>query len=94
MYAWVVLLRKSIGDSSYTISQHAFQRMGERGITIDDIERCALEGEFLRKQDHGEDIKVVMRGCDGNREPFLMGAALCWPNPRVITVMREGEDSR
>lgn len=39
MYAWLALLRKSVEDSSYTISQHAFQRMGERGITIDDVRR-------------------------------------------------------
>ena len=92
MYAWLALLRKSVQDSSYTVSQHAFRRMGERGITIDDIRRCALEGDFLRTQDHGEDVKVVLRGRDENQEPFLMVAALCWPSPTIITVMHEGED--
>ena len=91
MYAWLVLLRKSVEDSSHTISQHAFQRMGERGITIDDIRRCASEGDFLRAQDHGGDLKVVLRGHDENRQPFLMVAALCWPTPTIVTVMREDE---
>ena len=79
MYAWLALLRKSVEDSSYTIGQHAFRRMGARGITIDDIRRCALEGDFLRTQDHGGYLKVVLRGYDENQQAFLVIAALCWP---------------
>ena len=60
MCAWLALLRKPLDDSSYAVSQHAFQRMGERVITIDDIRRCALEGDFLRTQDHGGGFRYEM----------------------------------
>jgi hypothetical protein len=89
----VGLLRKATRDSSYTISHHASWRMGLLGITVDDVERCLVEGVVVRKQDHGRNVKLILRGIDGNGVPFLMVAALSWPCPTIVTVMREGEDT-
>ncbi len=92
MCEWVGLLRKAARDSSYIISHHASWRMGLLGITVDDVERCLVEGVVVRKQDHGRNVKLVLRGIDGDGVPFLMVAALSWPCPTMVTVMREDED--
>ncbi len=31
--------------------------MGQRGITVEDVERCAIEGEVVGKQGRGENVK-------------------------------------
>ncbi len=59
---------------------------------VDDVERCLVEGVVVRKQDHGRNVKLVLRGIDGDGVPFLMVAALSWPCPTMVTVMREDED--
>lgn len=53
MPAWIVFLRRAIRDSKYIVSEHALERMGQRGITFEDIERCVIEGEVIDKQAHG-----------------------------------------
>lgn len=94
MYPWLMLLHTAIKRASYTISKHAFHRMGERGVTVEDIEQCALNGDYIGSEDHGRDLKVILRGRDHSGEPFSMIAALSWPNPTIITVMREDEPAQ
>ena len=93
MPEWVVLLRKAIRDSKYIISDHALQRMGQRGITIEDVERCVIEGEVVGKQDHGGDVKWVLRERDEEGEIFFAVVALSRPRPVIVTVMRDHGDS-
>ena len=62
MPAWIVFLRRAIRDSKYIVSEHALKRMGQRGITFEDIERCVIEGEVIDKQAHGKDVKWILRG--------------------------------
>ena len=57
MPEWIVFLRKAIKDSKYIISEHALKRMGQRGITVEDVERCAIEGEVVGRQRRGENVK-------------------------------------
>lgn len=93
MPRWVALLRQAVEDSNYSISDHALQRMGERGITVDDVEGCICEGEVVGKQDHGWHVKWLIRGHDEEDETFLTVVALSWPKPVIVTVMRDHEDS-
>lgn len=100
MTAWIVLLRKAAKErragkeeQGYIISQHAFRRMGERGIAEEDILRFALEGEVLETQDHGRDLKVLVQGVDGEGQGFYMVVALSFPRPVIVTVCRFREDA-
>ena len=85
-------LRSAASQHSYLISRHAFQRMGERGITEEDIERCVREGQILEKQDHGGDVKLLVQGTDGESEVFYVVVALAYPRPVIVTVCRFRED--
>ncbi len=93
MPAWVVLLRKAVRESKYIISDHALQRMGQRGITIEDVERCVIKGEVVGKQDHGGNVKWVLRERDEEGEIFFAVVALSRPRPVIVTVMRDHGDS-
>jgi len=85
-------LRSAASQHSYLISQHAFQRMGERGITEEDVKRCALGGRIVGKQDHGGDVKLIVQGTDHDGEVFYMVVALAYPRPVVVTVCRSRQD--
>jgi len=76
MPEWIVFLRTAIKDSKYIISDHAFERMGQRGITIEDVERCVIEGQVVDKQGHGENVKWVLRERDEEGEIFFAIVAL------------------
>ena len=90
-YPWLVLLRKAVANSSYVVSQHALRRMGERAITIEDIEQCIRDGDCIGQEYHGRDPKVLIKGSDRNGEPFIVAITACWPVPAIITTMREDE---
>ena len=92
MPAWIVFLRRAIRDSKYIVSEHALERMGQRGITFEDIERCVIEGEVIDKQAHGKDVKWILRGRDGEGGVFLMVIAFSRPSPVIITFVRDYED--
>lgn len=85
-------LRSAASQRSYVISRHAFQRMGERGITEEDIERCGRAGQVLERQGHGGDVKLLVQGTDGEGEVFFMVVALAYPRPVIVTVCRFRED--
>ncbi|TDA68586.1 MAG: DUF4258 domain-containing protein [Clostridia bacterium] len=94
MTPWIVILRKAAKDRSYIISKHAHQRMGERDIAEQDVARCAARGEVLEIQDHGRDVKVLVRGVDSEGREFYVVAALRFPDPPVIvTVARFREEA-
>ncbi|MGE5586717.1 MAG: DUF4258 domain-containing protein [Clostridia bacterium] len=86
-------LRSAARQRSYVISRHAFQRMGERGITEEDIEKCVLKGQILEKQDHGGDVKLLVHGIDGEGEVFYVVVALACPCPVIVTVCRFRQDA-
>lgn len=92
MPEWIVFLRKAIKDSKYIISEHALKRMGQRGITVEDVDRCVIEGEVVDKQGHGENVKWVLRERDGEGEIFFVVVALSRPSPVIVTVMRNRDD--
>ncbi len=80
-------------EQSYIISQHASQRMGERGIAEEDITKCALEGKLLETQDHDRDIKVLVQGVDSEDNEFYIVVALSYPRPVIVTVCRFREEA-
>lgn len=61
--------------------------MGERDIAEEDVARCAAGGEVLEVQDHGRDVKVLVRGVDGEGREFYLVAALRFPQPPVIVTV-------
>ncbi|KKM11090.1 hypothetical protein SY88_10165 [Clostridiales bacterium PH28_bin88] len=100
MTTWIALLRKAARERragnkerGYIISQHAFRRMGERGVAEEDITRCGLEGEVLENQDHGRDLKVLVQGVDAEGLDFYMVVALSFPRPVIVTVCRFQEEA-
>lgn len=93
MNPWVVILREAAKRRTYIISGHARQRMGERDIAEEDLARCAAEGEVLEVQDHGRDVKVLVRGVDGEGCAFYIVAALAYPRPVIVTVCRFREEA-
>ncbi len=76
MTPWISLVRKAARQRAYKISKHAFQRMGERDVSEECLEKCLLEGEPLEEQDHGRDIKVLLKGEDENHQEFYAVVAL------------------
>ncbi|NQS74831.1 MAG: DUF4258 domain-containing protein [Peptococcaceae bacterium] len=86
--AWLELLRKAGKTRSYIISKHAFNRMGERTISDDDVHRCSLEGHYIECQGHGQDLKVVLQGECEDGSVFYMVVALAFPRPVIVTVCR------
>lgn len=85
-----VLLHLLAHKRCYTISTHAFQRMGERAITEEDIVQCAAQADITRileTQYHGRDPKIVVQGVDSEGKEFYMVVASADP-PVVITVCR------
>lgn len=68
-YPWLVLLRKAVANSSYVVSQHALRRMGERAITIEDIEQCIRDGDCIGQEYHGRDPKVLIRDLTETANP-------------------------
>jgi hypothetical protein len=91
--AWLVILRKAVGDCSYIISGHARDRMGERSISVQDLEECALHGNFIESQDHGQDLKALIQWVDEEGVDFYMVLALRYPAPIVVTVCRFREEA-
>ncbi|HIE12638.1 MAG TPA: DUF4258 domain-containing protein [Desulfotomaculum sp.] len=55
--------------------------MDERGVTEPDLTRCLAGGEVLEDQDHGRDVKLLLRGVDSEGEEFYVVAALTYPRP-------------
>lgn len=41
------LIRKSFKKNDYIISQHAYTRMVERKISVDEIQECVENGAFF-----------------------------------------------
>ena len=86
--AWLELLKKTGRTRSYIISNHAFIRMGERDISDDDVQRCPLEGQYIEHQEHGQDLKVLLRGECDDGSTFYMVVALAFQRPVIVTVCR------
>jgi hypothetical protein len=90
---WLVILRKAVENRSYIISSHATRRMGEREITVADLEACLTVGEFIEDQDHGENVKALLRGTDCKSQEFYTVVALAFPRPVIVTVCRFQKDA-
>ena len=90
---WLVILREAVPGHSYIISTHAKSRMGERSISVFDIDRCALQGTFIESQDHGRDPIALIQGVDEEGEKFYMAVALRYPRPVIVTVCRFLEEA-
>lgn len=92
MPQWIVFLRKAVAESKYYVRDHALHRMGQRGITLEDVDRCIMGGEVVDKQFHGKDPKWVLRSRDGEGDVFYVVVALARPQPVVVTVWRDRDD--
>ena len=90
---WLTILRKAVENRSYIISSHAMRRMGEREITISDLESCLMVGEFLEDQDHGENVKALFRGIDCKSQEVYTIVALAFPRPVIVTICRFRKDA-
>jgi hypothetical protein len=86
--AWIVLLREIGRTRNYIISRHAFDRMGERDISEDDVHRCSLTGQYIEFQGHGRDLKILLQSECDDGSPFYMVIALAFPRPVIVTVCR------
>lgn len=93
MTPWVVLLRKAAKERTYIISKHALQRMGERNIAEEDVNKCAAEGEVMEVQKHERDVKVLLSGVDADGKEFYLVVALRYPRPVIVTVCRFREEA-
>lgn len=94
MAPWIAILRRAAENKSYVISRHAFARMGQNGISADEVEFCARTGEPIEVQFHGRDPKMLVQGVDDNGQQFYLVAALRYPEPPVIvTVCRFAGDA-
>lgn len=82
-----MLLRSTAQERRFLISKHAFQRMGERGIDEEDVEKCALLGKVIESQDHGDDIKLLLQSMDFEGQDFYMIVALRHPEPSIIVTV-------
>lgn len=90
---WLVILRKAVENRNYIISGHAMRRMGEREITVADLESCFIVGEFIEDQGHGENVKALLKGLDCKNQEFYIVVALAFPKPVIVTVCRFQKDA-
>ena len=80
-------IRKNIQKGCLDYSQHAIERMLERGIEDSQVIDCILKGKVIEEQNFvGQDIKILFQEATINTPKFYAVVAAACPRPVVVTV--------
>ncbi|CEI72515.1 DUF4258 domain-containing protein [Romboutsia hominis] len=84
------IIRKNFEEGNYEITTHAFERMNERMIDIDDVERCVVQGETIefQKDIDTKDIKVLFQEDTEDIPEFYVVVKASYDMPSIVTVCR------
>ncbi|MDI3538256.1 MAG: hypothetical protein PWQ13_279 [Bacillota bacterium] len=74
-------------------SEHAQKRMAERKIDVDAVCDAILNGEVVKLQDHGRDIKVVFQPAAKDKPEYFVVVAAAYEYAEVVTVEPALEDA-
>lgn len=82
------LIRQLAKKRQIVFSEHALERMFERGIEITNILESIQSGEEIEVQDFGphEDIRVLFQEATNDIPGFYVVVAACFPRALVLTV--------
>lgn len=88
------IIRKNVEEGNYEITDHAFQRMNERKMDIEDVETCIVKGQTIEfQQDIGtQDIKVLFQEYTDDNPGFYAVVKYSYDMPLIITVCRRDNE--
>lgn len=80
------LIRNAVKSQQYSFKVHAMQRSGERKISIDQIENCLLNGQFVSSRYDQEHENTVVSVYSGDPDNIIVVVAVQLPPILIITV--------
>lgn len=87
-------VRKAMRSGDYEISQHAFEPMRKRGITIDDLEEVILHGEIIERDQRAQPYpKCIFWGFTTLKGESIHVVCSITPQSRIVTVYFPDEDT-
>lgn len=87
-------VREMARKNKITISKHAFEKIEERGIWLDDVFKAIEQGEQIEIQNFGprKDIRVVFQEATDDEPSFYVIVATSYPTVDIVSVCRFKEE--
>lgn len=86
-------IRTKVQSGDYEISFHAFERMRQRGITIDDLENVIIHGKIIEADAEAKPFsKCVFWGFTVDKGESIHVVCSVTPRSKVVTVYFPDED--
>ena len=86
-------IRAKVQSGDYEISFHAFERMRQRGITIDDLENVIIHGKIIEADAEAKPFpKCVFWGFTVDKGESIHVVCSVTPRSKVVTVYFPDED--
>lgn len=87
------IIRAKVRVGDYDISVHAFERMRQRGITLDDLENAIVNGEIVERDVQAQPFpKCIFWGFTVLKGESIHVVCSVTPKSRVVTVYFPDED--
>jgi hypothetical protein len=87
------IIREKVQAGEYEISVHAFQRMRQYGITLDDLENAIINGEIIERDLQAKPFpKCIFWGFTILKGESIHVVCSVTPQSRVVTVYFPDED--
>lgn len=86
-------IRTKVQSGDYEISSHAFERMRQRGITLDDLENVIIHGTIIEADDDAKPFpKCIFWGFTVDKGESIHVVCSVTPRSKVVTVYFPDED--
>ena len=88
-------IRKSVNNKNYRISRHATLRRFERGISIEDLELCLMNGEVIERNPKDKPYpSFLVLGFVKSGDPLHVKCSRSTKEPclRIVTVYEPDEN--
>lgn len=86
-------IRAKVQAGDYEISVHAFERMRQRGITLDDIENAIVYGEIIESDPDATPFpKCIFWGFTVYKGESVHVVCSLTPQSRIVTIYFPDED--
>ena len=87
------IIRAKVQAGEYEISVHAFERMHQRGIILDDLENAIINGDIIERDPQAKPFpKCIFWGFTVLKGESIHVVCSVTPQSRVVTVYFPDED--
>jgi hypothetical protein len=86
-------IRSKVQSGDYEISVHAFERMRQRGISLEDVENVIIDGEIIERNVDAQPFpKCIFWGFTRLKGESLHVVCSLTPHSKIVTVYFPDEE--